>query len=67
VNLLGQLIADESGQDVIEYGLLLAGIGIAGIALFNVMATAMATTYEAWDTGAQDIWELCDPGETPPC
>ena len=49
---LSRLLADEHGQDLIEYALLSAAIGLAGVAAFNSIGSAMQTAYGAWVTGA---------------
>ena len=45
--------ADESGQDVVEYALLGALIGIASILTWQVLVTTVGTVYGAADTGVQ--------------
>ena len=57
-----RLLRDENGQDVIEYALLTASIGLAGIATWPLIAAAIGTTYGRLDTQTQDIWEVPDPG-----
>jgi Flp pilus assembly pilin Flp len=57
-----RLWRDEDGQDVIEYALLTASIGLAGIATWPLIATAIGVTYGRLDTKTQDIWEVPDPG-----
>jgi len=60
--LLSRLIRDDRGQDIIEYALLTAGIGLAGIAVWPAITAAIGVTYEALDAGTQDIWETPPPG-----
>ena len=59
-----RLLRDESGQDIIEYALLTAIIGIAAIAIWNELATRVGLVYTAADTGVQDL-SACtpDPGQ----
>ena len=38
-------IKDESGQDLVEYSLLLSILAIAGIATLGTLATTVATTF----------------------
>jgi Flp pilus assembly pilin Flp len=45
--------SDESGQDVVEYALLGALIGIASILTWQGLVTVVATVYGAADTGVQ--------------
>ena len=56
------LLRDEDGQDVIEYALLTASIGLAGIATWPLITTAIGVTYRRLDTKTQDIWQVRDPG-----
>jgi Flp pilus assembly pilin Flp len=57
-----RLLRDEDGQDVIEYALLTASIGLAGIATWPLISAAIGTTYKLLDTQTQDLWEVPDPG-----
>ena len=65
--LLRAFWRDEGAQSLIEYGLLAAIIGIAGVLLFPTIASKMAAAYASWGTAAQNAWAPCDPGVTPPC
>jgi Flp pilus assembly pilin Flp len=60
--LIGRFLHDESGQDGIEYALLTAGIGIAGIALWPVIEAQIRTSYQNLDTGTQNLWIPPNPG-----
>ena len=59
--LIGLLLCDESGQDLIEYALLTAGIGIAGIAFWPAFETTIRLSYENLDRDAQNLWIPPDP------
>jgi Flp pilus assembly pilin Flp len=59
--LIRLLLRDDSGQDVIEYALLTAGIGIAGIALWPVIETSIRVSYQNLDTSTQNLWVPPDP------
>ena len=61
-DLLLRLLNDEDGQDVVEYALLTASIGIMGIATWPLIAIAIGQTYQEFDTDTQDLWEVPDPG-----
>ena len=56
------VIADDSGQDLIEYALLTAIIGISGVLIFSTLSTTMGTVYTNWNTAGQTAWQPCDPG-----
>ena len=60
--LFVRLVADDRGQDVIEYGLLAAIIGIAGILVLPAIGDAMGTAYSAWGADSYEIWCPDDPG-----
>jgi Flp pilus assembly pilin Flp len=57
-----RLLRDEDGQDVIEYALLTAGIGLAGIATWPLISAGIGVTYQRLDRQTQDIWAVPDPG-----
>jgi Flp pilus assembly pilin Flp len=59
---LDRLIRDESGQDLIEYGLLASIISIAGVLLFPSIKTAMDTTFGNWGTKVYNLWKPNEPG-----
>lgn len=56
-----RLIVDDSGQDLIEYGLLAAVIGTVGILAWDAVRVELGSKYQNWDTGVQDLWEPEDP------
>ncbi|MBB6142641.1 pilus assembly protein Flp/PilA [Silvibacterium bohemicum] len=43
--LFHNLIADESGQDMIEYALVAALVGLAAVAALTALATAIKTLF----------------------
>lgn len=60
-----QLVAcarDERGQDLIEYALLTAAVGVAGIAVWPLIANSIGSAYRALDTNTQGLWEPPPPG-----
>ena len=57
-----ELLLADDGQDVIEYALLTATIGVAGIATWPLIEAAIGATYQQFDTDTQDLWEVPDPG-----
>jgi Flp pilus assembly pilin Flp len=40
-----RLIAEESGQDMIEYGLIVGAMGLGAIVLLNGLATTIANFF----------------------
>ena len=59
---LNRLICDESGQDLIEYGLLASILSIAGVLLFPSIKAAMDSNFANWGTKVYDLWVPKDPG-----
>ena len=57
-----RLAVEDHGQDLVEYALLTAAIGLAGIVAWPLIVDSMGATYQGWDTGVQDLWEPADPG-----
>ena len=60
--LLTCLIRDDNGQDVIEYALLTAGLGLVGIGVWPAITTAIGVAYGNFDTRTQNLWEVPNPG-----
>ena len=58
---LARLVTDECGQDLIEYALLSAAIGLAGITVFNAMAGVMQTAYGSWVSSADNVANMPNP------
>jgi Flp pilus assembly pilin Flp len=56
-----RLVREESAEDLVEYGLLTAFIGLAGVAVVGLILTTLGTGYTNWDTNTQGIWEMPDP------
>ena len=50
-----RILREEDGQDLIEYGLLGALIGIVGIVAWTTVGSAIGTTYGGWDTNVQGL------------
>lgn len=63
---LRQLLFDDSGQDLIEYGLLASATGFAAMTAVSLLMGSMNTTYSSWDATVQNIWEIQDPIPDPP-
>jgi pilus assembly protein Flp/PilA len=63
-NLVRRFISDDRGQDVIEYALIAAFIGIAGILALRGIQSAVGTTYSSWTdpgSGTPSLWEPAEP------
>ena len=58
-------ISDDEGQDVIEYALLTALIGVVAIAACIELRDRVGLVYSAADAGVQNLSSCTpDPGET---
>ena len=62
ITLLRRFIGEDDGQDVIEYALLTAGIGIVSIATWPLIEAGIKNTYGDIDKDTQDAWEVPNPG-----
>jgi Flp pilus assembly pilin Flp len=60
-----RLVSDQAGQDLLEYGILLATVGIAGVLIFPIIQGKLSAAYSANDSAIQRDWEPCDPGGCP--
>jgi Flp pilus assembly pilin Flp len=60
IAMWARLRSDESGQDVVEYALLGALIGIASILTWQLLAATVGNVYTAADAGVQAT-SACTP------
>jgi Flp pilus assembly pilin Flp len=58
--LILRFFREECGQDIVEYGLLGAFIGIVGIVAWQNIATGIGNHYTGWGTGVQNL-SACTP------
>ena len=61
------VIVDDRGQDLIEYALLTAIIGISGVLILSTLSTTMGAAYSSWNTAGQNAWQPCPPQSVGPC
>ena len=59
---VSRLIRDESGQDLIEYGLLASILSIAGVLLFPSIKSKMDWAFNNWGTQVYNLWTPREPG-----
>ena len=59
--LAARFISDDTGQDLIEYAVLTAIIGISGVLILSTLSTTMSTAYSRWNTAGQNAWQPCPP------
>jgi Flp pilus assembly pilin Flp len=50
-----RFIRDEQGQDLVEYALIVAAVGLALITTVNQLSTAMVSLYVSITTGLSSI------------
>jgi Flp pilus assembly pilin Flp len=55
------LVRDETGQDLVEYALLIGLVAIAGAAALNRLQAVLHDVYVSWDTGNQALWQMPPP------
>jgi len=60
-----RLVSDQTGQELIEYGLLIVTIGLAGALLFPIIESKLSVGYSTNDSAIQRDWSPCDPGAFP--
>lgn len=57
-----RLWREDSGQDVVEYALLSAFIGLGSYGGFVAIQNTIYGSYGIWDSGQQNLWQPLDPG-----
>lgn len=61
--LVRGLVVDDDGQDLIEYGLLSAFIGVCAILVWSNIPGQLAFVYGSWDGSVQNLSSCTpDPG-----
>lgn len=58
---LRRLCRDDRGQDLIEYALITAAIGFAGLVAFQLILTAIGATYGSQEAAVDTLWEPNGP------
>lgn len=56
IGVVRSLVADEEGQDLIEYALLTGLITVGFATVFSAVQGRMADAYQNWISGTQSIW-----------
>ena len=60
--LIAKLFKSEDGQDLIEYALLTAGVGFAGLSAWPAIVNSLGVAYTALDQQTQNLWQPPNPG-----
>ena len=58
---LSRWLAEDDGQDLLEYVVLAATIALIGVVVMNNFDDVINAVYTSWDGGTQAIWEPQDP------
>lgn len=64
-DLFRRFWVEDCADDLVEYGLLTLGVGLAVFAGFLAIENAIAGSYPIWDNNQQELWESPDPGASP--
>jgi Flp pilus assembly pilin Flp len=56
-----RFLAEEHGQDLMEYVLLSAFIGLAGLAALNAIGVIIGTWYGTSNTSVNSLWNSPTP------
>ena len=67
MGVLRSLVADETGQDLIEYALLVALVALATVPAILKFQAVMYSTYVSWYTAAMGCWQMPNPGQGGGC
>ena len=65
--LFRRFVAEDAGQDLVEYALVAAFVALASIAGINLVQKALKTTYSSWNTNMQNCWQMPAPGRGGGC
>jgi Flp pilus assembly pilin Flp len=66
VGSLKRLWQETTGQDLVEYTLIVMFFGIALVAVWDGISTALGLTFADVSSGAQTLWDPPAPGASGP-
>jgi Flp pilus assembly pilin Flp len=64
-HIVDRLLREDGGQDVVEYALLAAFLGIVGYLALTGIRTSVFNTYTQWQdpsSGVPSLWDPPAPG-----
>jgi Flp pilus assembly pilin Flp len=61
MRLLRALAGDDRGQDLVEYALLSALVGLVAVIAMNALGVTMGDVYSGWTAGINGLWESPAP------
>ena len=56
LHLLEQLFREDAGQDLVEYGLLIATVAIGSVLVLQNLPGKMGTAFGNWGTNVLNLW-----------
>jgi len=56
-HLLSRWLAEDDGQDLVEYALLGATVAFSSLLVMNNFDDVIRVVYASWDGATQAIWE----------
>lgn len=59
--LIARFLADDSGQDLVEYVLLGAFIGVVAVIVWANISTLIGVRYTEYNTNVNDLWASPEP------
>jgi Flp pilus assembly pilin Flp len=64
ITLLRRFVRETTGQDIVEYGLLAAFIGLVGVVAWANIKSGIGDAYSGWGSGVNQL-SICtpDPGD----
>ena len=60
-SLLLAFFSDDDGQDLVEYALLGAFIGVVSVIVWQNIATAIGLRYTEYNTNINSLWASPEP------
>jgi len=60
--VLCSLVADERGQDLLEYAMLAVLVALVTIPAMSAMQAALSAAYVSWNTAMLRCWQMPRPG-----
>ena len=58
---LATFVSDDGGQDLVEYALLGAFIGVVSVIVWQNIATAIGLRYTEYNTNVNSLWASPEP------
>ena len=58
---LFSFVAADDGEDLVEYALLVAFIGLACVAAWQLIEASLGNAYQTYDNSVQDLWVPPEP------